>query len=116
MTQAQVIANLEAQINALIIQINAMIAAQGGVQVTGCPVRLTVAMNFGVRHAQVTCLQNFLRANGYMTALSTGYFGTMTRAGVQAFQVQKGIAVSGGAGYGLVGPMTRASINATLGL
>ncbi len=108
-TQAQVIAQLQLQINNLILQINALIAAQGGTP--SCPTRLTVALSYGMRHAQVTCLQQFLRAHGYMTALPTGYFGVMTRAGIQAFQVQKGITVAGGAGYGMVGPKTRLQIN-----
>lgn len=116
-SQAAVIAQLQAQINALILQINALIAAQGGVPSSICPTRLTVQLSLGMRHAQVTCLQNFLKANGYMSASiqSTGYFGTLTRAAVQAFQAQKGIASAGVYGYGHLGPKTRAAINAMLG-
>lgn len=40
----------------------------------------------------------------------SGYFGPVTRAAVQKFQVEQGIAKSGNTGYGVVGPATRAKL------
>jgi D-alanyl-D-alanine endopeptidase (penicillin-binding protein 7) len=40
----------------------------------------------------------------------SGYFGPVTRAAVQNFQVAHGIAKSGNLGYGVVGPATRAKL------
>lgn len=114
-SQAAVMVQLQAQINALIAQINAIISAQGGTRPAECSAPLTAQLNFGLRHREVTCLQAYLRANGYLNVLPTGYFGTLTRAAIQRFQAQKGIAVQGNAGFGIVGPRTRASINASLG-
>jgi len=42
---------------------------------------------------------------------STGYFGSVTKKSVQAFQDKYGIAGPGDAGYGRVGPKTRAKLN-----
>jgi D-alanyl-D-alanine endopeptidase (penicillin-binding protein 7) len=44
-----------------------------------------------------------------VTPLS-GYFGPVTRAAVQKFQVAHGIAKAGNTGYGVVGPATRAKL------
>jgi peptidoglycan hydrolase-like protein with peptidoglycan-binding domain len=40
----------------------------------------------------------------------TGYYGALTRKAVQAFQVKYGVAKPGDAGYGIVGPKTRAAL------
>jgi len=40
----------------------------------------------------------------------TGYFGALTRAAVEAFQVKYGIAGVGDAGYGIFGPKTRTKV------
>ncbi len=57
--------------------------------------------------ADVTCLQNALKAGGYMTANATGYFGALTKAGVVAWQ--KAAGVSPTAGY--FGAISRAHWN-----
>ncbi len=54
-------------------------------------------LTVGSTGADVTCLQNALKAAGYMTANSTGYFGGLTRAGVVAWQ--KAMNVTPAAGY-----------------
>jgi hypothetical protein len=50
-------------------------------------------------------LQKFLKDKGYLKANPSGYFGSLTRAAVQAFQKDKSIEPTG-----LVGPITRANI------
>lgn len=80
-----------------------------------CP-NLYRNLSFGSRGSDVTGLQTFLITQGDLAAgNSTGYFGRMTEAAVQKFQVKHGIASSGAAattGYGVVGPRTRAKITA----
>src|SRR5262249_40945020 len=51
----------------------------------------------------VTALQNWLSTNGYFNHAATGYFGSLTKAGVAAWQAKAGI--SPAAGY--VGPKSR---------
>ena len=64
-------------------------------------------LTIGSRGADVTCLQDALKAAGYMSANSTGYFGGLTRAGVAAWQ--KAAGVSPVAGY--FGAKSRAAFN-----
>jgi D-alanyl-D-alanine endopeptidase (penicillin-binding protein 7) len=40
----------------------------------------------------------------------SGYFGPVTRAAIQKFQVDQGIAKAGNSGYGVVGPATRSKL------
>jgi D-alanyl-D-alanine endopeptidase (penicillin-binding protein 7) len=40
----------------------------------------------------------------------SGYFGPVTRAAIQKFQVEQGIAKAGNSGYGVVGPATRSKL------
>lgn len=47
----------------------------------------------------------------YPNGLVTGYYGPMTEQAVQRFQEKHGIASEGDAGYGTVGPSTRAKLN-----
>lgn len=68
---------------------------------------------------EVTKLQFFLAdyPNIYPEALITGYFGVLTERAVQRYQAAKGIVSSGTpqtTGYGVVGPRTRAFLNAEL--
>lgn len=67
----------------------------------------------GSRGAQVTALQQLLAQDPtlYPAGLVTGYFGAGTEAAVGAFQVRYGISQKGGAGYGTLGPKTRAKLN-----
>ena len=68
----------------------------------------------------VTALQNFLKSQGadiYPEGLVTGFYGGLTKAAVGRFQIKQGIVASANdAGYGMVGPKTRAKINSLLGL
>lgn len=55
----------------------------------------------------VTALQNILIQEGYLSAAATGYYGSQTEAAVIAFQAARGIDQ-----LGVVGPATRAALNA----
>lgn len=87
------------------------------------PQTLSVAFNVniapGARGTSVTALQNFLKSQGtdiYPEGLVTGFYGNLTKAAVGRFQLKYGVvASSSDAGYGFVGPKTRAKINMLLG-
>jgi len=70
-------------------------------------------LQFGQKNDDITALQNILKFNGMFptNAESTGYFGAITKEGVQKFQIQWGIVSPEDAGYGRVGPKTRTILN-----
>lgn len=96
----QTIEELLAQIQALQAQ---LLALQGGAQAY----TFTRDLYVGVSGADVTALQNYLKAGGYFTATPTGYFGPITRAAVAAWQAANG--VSPASGY--FGALSRAKYN-----
>jgi hypothetical protein len=63
---------------------------------------------------EVKALQDCLKWEGCFPSNtdSTGYFGSITKVAVQKFQTKYGIASAGDAGFGRVGPKTRAKLNA----
>jgi peptidoglycan hydrolase-like protein with peptidoglycan-binding domain len=69
----------------------------------------TRSLTVGSKGADVIALQDFLTSTGYYTYAggSTGYFGSVTRTAVAAYQASKSIMPA--AGY--FGPLTRASVN-----
>lgn len=70
------------------------------------------ALSLGSKGDDVSALQEFLSKNGYYPeGMITGYFGKLTQSAVQRFQEDKKIAKKGVAGYGNVGPLTRAKLN-----
>jgi peptidoglycan hydrolase-like protein with peptidoglycan-binding domain len=76
--------------------------------------QFTHGLQYGNTGEDVTQLQTFLKSQGtdiYPEGLITGYFGNLTKLAVQRFQLKYNIAKSGDAGYGYVGPKTRAKIN-----
>ncbi|MDP3955797.1 MAG: peptidoglycan-binding protein [bacterium] len=80
---------------------------------------ITSQLDLGDRGTEVTELQTYLStdANIYPSKLVTGYFGQLTKAGVERFQTAQGIVSNGTpatTGYGRVGPKTQAAINAKL--
>ncbi len=80
---------------------------------------ITSSLDFGDRGSEVTELQTYLatKASIYPSGLVTGYFGSLTQAGVKKFQTTQGIVSTGTpvtTGYGRVGPLTQAAINAEL--
>lgn len=80
---------------------------------------INTQLDFGDRGPEVSELQTYLsgNANIYPSGLVTGWFGPLTKAGVERFQTANGIVSSGTpetTGYGRVGPRTQAAINAKL--
>jgi peptidoglycan hydrolase-like protein with peptidoglycan-binding domain len=67
----------------------------------------TQTLTVGSTGAQVTALQTRLTMEGLFSANTTGYFGSITRASVMAYQAKVGLPT-----VGIVGPLTRASLNA----
>lgn len=104
--RAATTAELEAQVAALLAQIQAL---QGGSSSASAGAAFTMDMTIGASGAEVTRLQNWLISKGYsIPAGATGYFGAQTAAAVAKYQMAKGITPA--AGY--FGPMTRAAVNA----
>ncbi len=79
------------------------------VPVRAATTRFAVLLKQGSRHADVARLQKALGVD------PTGYFGALTRAAVEAFQVKHGLAKKGDQGFGIVGPKTRAKLNELFG-
>ena len=71
----------------------------------------TKVLTLGSKGADVTALQNFLNAKGYLTVSATGYFGSLTKAALAKFQAANSI--SPAAGY--FGPVTMKAVNAMMG-
>ncbi len=77
------------------------------------------SLDFGSSGNDVAELQTYLALDPaiYPAGLVTGYFGALTQAAVQRFQVAQGIVSSGSpttTGYGRVGPQTMARLNALM--
>lgn len=80
---------------------------------------ISSSLDVGSRGADVTELQTYLAQNPslYPSGLITGYYGPLTKAAVERFQVAQGIVSSGSpetTGYGRVGPITRARLNSII--
>ncbi|MDO8522824.1 MAG: peptidoglycan-binding protein, partial [bacterium] len=68
------------------------------------------SLYLGLSGADVKTLQDKLVTLGYLPeGKNTGYFGTLTTAGLKKFQCEQKIACSG-AGYGVYGPKTQSSL------
>ena len=89
------IAQLQAQIAALTAQINAL-AGSPSVPSVGCS--FTRDLTLGSQGSDVTCLQNYLTSTGHFSFSggSTGYFGSITRSAVAAWQAANGVAPAAG--------------------
>jgi len=101
--------DLQAQIAALLAQINALqtqLSAQGGAAASSYT--YTKDLTLGSKGDDVTALQQMLISGGFLTAVSapTGYFGPLTKSALAAYQASVGI--SPAAGY--FGPKTRAYV------
>ncbi|MEX0919432.1 MAG: peptidoglycan-binding domain-containing protein [Parcubacteria group bacterium] len=103
---AQTIAELQAQINALMAQLAAL---QGGSTPT-VSANFTANLTVGSTGAEVTALQQMLVAQGHLTmpvGVAHGYFGPLTRAAVASWQAANGITPA----VGYFGPISRAKAN-----
>lgn len=80
-------------------------------------------LRMGMTNPQVRLMQKALNQNGFVISVSgagsvgneTSYFGSLTREALKKFQCAKQIACDGNegtTGFGRVGPMTRAALNA----
>ena len=108
MVGAQTIAELQAQINLLMAQL----AALGGSS-SSSMMSFTQNLTVGSRGAEVASLQQVLVSGGHLvmpSGVAMGYFGSLTKAAVAAWQAANG--VSPAAGYW--GPISRARY-ATMG-
>jgi|GEM_PF-3294729 len=73
---------------------------------------LTRNLARGAAGDDVLCLQHFLQHQGLLTEADIiGTYGPRTERAVAQWQAQQGIVQSGEAGYGNVGPRTRAALN-----
>jgi len=115
---ALTIAELQVQLDALLLQLAGLQAQQRQAVSTPssatCPA-LNRALARGATGGDVTELQQFLVLKGYLHVEPTGFFGPLTEQAVRAFQTKEGIVASGLAqttGWGAVGPKTHAVIAA----
>lgn len=107
---AVTIAELQAQIAALMAQLQALQSGStGGTVVVSFSRDLTV----GSSGADVTALQQMLVSQGYLTmpaGVAYGYFGALTKSAVARWQAANGLPATG-----FFGPMSRAKANAVGG-
>ena len=104
---AATVAELQAQINALMAQLSSM---SGGTAASSFTADLTI----GSKGAEVTALQDMLSAGGYLVmpaGVAKGYFGALTKSAVAKWQTAKGI--SPAAGY--FGAKSRAAAGSVAG-
>lgn len=77
------------------------------VAASACPV-FGHSLYIGISGSDVTALQEYLNAQGYLSVSATGYFGPLTQAAVARWQAQGGVVALGGIGSGTFGPLSRA--------
>lgn len=108
---------LQAQINSLLATITALQSQLNAGSGDSAKCTFTTDLTIGSKGADVTCLQNYLTSTGHFTFSggATGYFGTITRTAVSAWQSANGVTPTAGyfgsksrAKYALVavGPVT----------
>ncbi len=90
--------DVQAQITALLAQIAALQSQLGtGTSTSTTAYAFTRSLTVGSRGDDVTALQNYLKSTGNFSGTATGYFGSITKAAVAAWQTANG--VSPAAGY-----------------
>jgi peptidoglycan hydrolase-like protein with peptidoglycan-binding domain len=107
---AVTIAELQAQINALMAQLAAL---QGGTVGTGVTSAISSDLTVGSSGTSVVVLQQALVAQGHLVmpaGVAMGYFGSLTRAAVMKWQAANGVPSTG-----YFGPLSRAKFNASAG-
>ena len=122
-SSAVTISDLQTQIQGLLSQMQTL-QTQGTASVSGSSVASPVmppcrsfdrSLSVGSRGDDVTELQQFLSAQGYLNVSATGYFGSLTASALGRWQSQNGVASSGSGGYGIFGPLTRAAFSRRCG-
>ena len=114
---AVTVAELQAQIQALLSQLQTLQGAASGIPASCAGITFTRNLTVGSTGSDVKCLQASMNVLGYSVASSgagspgfeTMYFGPLTLVAVQKYQAAKGWTPAG-----QVGPLTRASLNAWL--
>lgn len=120
--------SLYAELAALQQQIQTMTGSNGATTTSPFPTQSTSSapaglcpdlsrtLSLGAAGPDVAGLQSYLSQQGVFNGIATGYFGTLTQAAVAAWQEKNSI-VSGGdagsTGLGVVGPKTRAAMDAS---
>ena len=105
---AQSTADLQAQIAALLAQINSLQSKLGTASVSTSGYNFATNLTLGSKGADVTALQNVLISGGFLKiAAPTAFFGPMTKAAVAAWQ--KANSITPAVGY--VGAISRAKLN-----
>src|SRR3990167_156660 len=114
---AVTIAELQAQINALLAQLQALQGSTSSMPAACSGVTFVRNLVVGSTGSDVKCMQALMNSHGYQLALSgagspgmeTMYFGPLTLAKVQALQAAQGWTPAG-----KVGPLTRGLFNSWL--
>lgn len=99
-----------AEVQAMIAQLQAQLAALTGGAATGAAVQFNTNLTIGSTGADVTALQQYLVSKGFLQMpvnVSYGYFGPITRGAVARWQAANGIAPA----VGYFGPISRAALN-----
>lgn len=68
----------------------------------------SIDLSQGATNADVTTLQNALKASGHFSGQATGYFGPLTASSLKAYQSANGVPATG-----MLDAATRAKLNAT---
>lgn len=117
-TTVEIAANRTALINYIVT----LLQARQTATVSGIPAgfQFTTTLKQGSTGNDVKYLQIFLNSDSATSIGNAGkettYFGSATKAAVGKFQIKYGLAGVSNAGYGQVGPITRAKINSLIGL
>ena len=119
--QAQTTGQIQAQIESIQQQIQAL---TGGAAAVGASAVFSSGIGKGDNSSDVQRLQQLLNSDPDTRIAASGVgspgsettlFGSLTEKAVQKFQVKYGIAGPGDAGYGYVGPRTRAKLQEVFG-
>ncbi|MEN9604358.1 MAG: hypothetical protein RJB39_43 [Candidatus Parcubacteria bacterium] len=92
--------SISAAIFALALTVSVTASAQGFM--------FNKSLQLGMRGADVTALQNYLADAGFFNVAATGYFGSVTKRAVVAFQLANNLP-----GTGFVGVLTRGVLNSS---
>ncbi len=94
---AQSTSDLQAQIAALLAQIQQLQAKLGsGSSAPSSAYSYTHDLTVGSKGADVTALQQMLGSKGYLSVAATGYFGALTKAAVAKWQAAVGLSPAAG--------------------